>query len=246
MLAVLSDKDLRGICQALAPIADSVILPKIRSERAAAPTELAKTFSSITPSLPYSITPNIGEALTLAGRKPSAILITGSLHFAGEVIAHLRGEPAVEKAVEDSLSGCIDAITEAVTADAGLDAERARLLAVGLVGRGFGAWRRDSDGWKLVAQFGRLANESGGAPYVASLTSTSDGFVCSVSDGANYELWRSDNGTEWEELDSPIAPETGGGRTLAVAGSDEARMVVLPLAVGLRSAAQEDAQGVVR
>ncbi|MEB3365972.1 TetR/AcrR family transcriptional regulator [Saccharopolyspora mangrovi] len=46
----------------------------------------------------------------------------------------LRGEPAVEEAVENSLSGCIDAITEAVTADAGLDAARARLLAVGLVG----------------------------------------------------------------------------------------------------------------
>jgi dihydrofolate synthase/folylpolyglutamate synthase len=94
VVAVLSDKDLRGIFEALAPIADSVILPKIRSERAAAPTELAKTFSSITPSLPYSITPNIGEALTLAGRKPNAILITGSLHFAGEVLAHLRGQPA--------------------------------------------------------------------------------------------------------------------------------------------------------
>lgn len=46
----------------------------------------------------------------------------------------LRGEPAVERAVEAALSGCIDAVAEAVTADAGLDRERARLLAVGLVG----------------------------------------------------------------------------------------------------------------
>ena len=52
VLAVLSDKDLRGICEALAPIAGSVILPKIRSERAAAPAELAKIFS-----MHYSITP---------------------------------------------------------------------------------------------------------------------------------------------------------------------------------------------
>ena len=56
VLAVLSDKDLRGICEALAPIAASVLLPKIRSERAAAPAELAKIFSIITPSLPHSIT----------------------------------------------------------------------------------------------------------------------------------------------------------------------------------------------
>lgn len=46
----------------------------------------------------------------------------------------LRGEPAVEDAVQKALSGCIDAVAEAVTADAGLDHERARLLAVGLVG----------------------------------------------------------------------------------------------------------------
>jgi dihydrofolate synthase/folylpolyglutamate synthase len=93
-LAVLSDKDLRGICEALAPIAGSVILPKIRSERAATPEELAKIFSTIIPSLPCSITPSIAEALDLARAKPNPILITGSLHFAGEVLAHLRSEPA--------------------------------------------------------------------------------------------------------------------------------------------------------
>ena len=94
VLAVLSDKDLRGICEALAPIAASVILPKIRSERAAAPGELAKIFSVITPSLPCSIASTIGDALVLARAKPNTILITGSLHFAGEVLAHLRDEPA--------------------------------------------------------------------------------------------------------------------------------------------------------
>jgi len=94
VLAILSDKDLRGICQALAPIAESVLLPKIRSERATAPEILAKVLVNITPPLPYSITPNVGEALMLARAKPNPILITGSLHFAGEVLAHLRGEPA--------------------------------------------------------------------------------------------------------------------------------------------------------
>jgi dihydrofolate synthase/folylpolyglutamate synthase len=91
ILAVLSDKDLHGICEALAPIADSGLLPKIRSERAAHPEELAKVISAITPSLPYSITPSVVEALDLARAKPNPILITGSLHFAGEVLAYLRG-----------------------------------------------------------------------------------------------------------------------------------------------------------
>ena len=94
ILAILSDKDLRGICEALAPISDSVLLPKIRSDRAATPANLAQVLSSITPSLPYSITPSVAEALELARAKPNPILLTGSLHFAGEALAHLRGEPA--------------------------------------------------------------------------------------------------------------------------------------------------------
>jgi dihydrofolate synthase/folylpolyglutamate synthase len=94
VLAVLLDKDLRGICEALAPIAESVLLSKIRSERGADPEELSKVLSGITPSLPCSITPTVGDALVLARAKPNPILITGSLHFAGEVLAHLRGQPA--------------------------------------------------------------------------------------------------------------------------------------------------------
>src|SRR5205823_5384000 len=47
VLAVLSDKNLRGICEALAPIAESVLLPKIRSERGAPPEALAKVLASI-------------------------------------------------------------------------------------------------------------------------------------------------------------------------------------------------------
>ena len=94
VLAVLSDKDLRAICEALAPISEFVLLPKIRSERAADPEELARVLANITPPLPYSITQSVDEALALARAKPNPILITGSLHFAGEVLAHLRGEPA--------------------------------------------------------------------------------------------------------------------------------------------------------
>jgi dihydrofolate synthase/folylpolyglutamate synthase len=94
ILAVLSDKDLRGICEALVPIADAVFLPKIRSERAAHPEALAKVLSSITPPLPYSITSSVSDALDRALARPNPILITGSLHFAGEILAHLRGEPA--------------------------------------------------------------------------------------------------------------------------------------------------------
>jgi dihydrofolate synthase / folylpolyglutamate synthase len=94
VLAILSDKNLREICEALAPISELILLPKIRSERAADPEMLAQIFASIEPPIPCSITPSIAQALELARATTNPILITGSLHFAGEVLAHLRGQPA--------------------------------------------------------------------------------------------------------------------------------------------------------
>ncbi len=94
VVAILSDKNLRGICEVLAPIGEFVLLPKIHSERAADPNALAQIFSTIAPLLPCSITQSVDEALRLAAAKPNPILITGSLHFAGEVLAYLRGEAA--------------------------------------------------------------------------------------------------------------------------------------------------------
>ncbi len=105
ILAILSDKDLHGICEALAPIANSVILPKIRSERAADPEELAQTLASVCragaspagnrsgcPTI--SIAASVADAFDKAREKRDPILITGSLHFAGEALANLTGKPA--------------------------------------------------------------------------------------------------------------------------------------------------------
>lgn len=46
----------------------------------------------------------------------------------------LRGEPAVQDAVDRATNECVDAITEKITADAGLPTEQARLLANGITG----------------------------------------------------------------------------------------------------------------
>jgi AcrR family transcriptional regulator len=46
----------------------------------------------------------------------------------------LRGEPEAAAVVDGALTRCIEIVAAAVTADAGLDGARARLLAVGLVG----------------------------------------------------------------------------------------------------------------
>ena len=92
VLAVLSDKDLHGICEALAPITDHVFLPNIRSERAANPQELAKILLNLGRRCQLGGT--FADALEKARARGAPILITGSLHFAGEALAHLQGKPA--------------------------------------------------------------------------------------------------------------------------------------------------------
>jgi dihydrofolate synthase / folylpolyglutamate synthase len=105
ILAVLREKDVAGICRALSPIAARFIFPGIRAERALAPDELAAQLSAITPSLPTaspartSIAPSFAEALASARALPERILIAGSLHFAGEALATLSGNP-------DALEDC--------------------------------------------------------------------------------------------------------------------------------------------
>ena len=92
ILAVLSDKDLRGICEALAPIAVSFFLPKIRSERAAEPAALQKIFVDL--NCRSEICASFGEALAKASLRIAPILVTGSLHFAGEALANFQGKLA--------------------------------------------------------------------------------------------------------------------------------------------------------
>jgi dihydrofolate synthase/folylpolyglutamate synthase len=92
LLAILRDKNAAEIVQSFAPIATRFVLPQIRSERALPPNELAEVLSTITPSLPYSTAPSVAEAISAAQETSERVLITGSLHFAGEALAFLRGE----------------------------------------------------------------------------------------------------------------------------------------------------------
>jgi AcrR family transcriptional regulator len=48
----------------------------------------------------------------------------------------LRSEPQTAAVLAGALNECIDAVAEAITADAGMNRDRARLLAVGLIGLG--------------------------------------------------------------------------------------------------------------
>jgi dihydrofolate synthase / folylpolyglutamate synthase len=90
--ATLNDKDTAGILKALEPIAARFILPRIKSERAAEPKEIKKITDDL--RLDAEIAASFSDAREKALSCRERILITGSLHFAGEAIAALRGEPA--------------------------------------------------------------------------------------------------------------------------------------------------------
>lgn len=94
VLAVLQEKDVIGICTALGPIARRWLLPSIRSERALAPAELHLTIQDQTPDTPVAIMASFATAWEESRRDAAPILITGSLHFAGEALAFLQGNPA--------------------------------------------------------------------------------------------------------------------------------------------------------
>jgi len=94
LLAVLQEKDVAGICAALEPVARRWLLPSIRSERALPPEELRLTIQNQAPDIPVAIMASFAVAWEEARREAALILITGSLHFAGEALAFLQGKPA--------------------------------------------------------------------------------------------------------------------------------------------------------
>ena len=94
VLAVLQEKDVSGICAALGPIARRWLLPSIRSERAIAPEELRLTIQDQFPDVPVAVMRSFPTAWAEARRDAANILVTGSLHFAGEALAFLQGKPA--------------------------------------------------------------------------------------------------------------------------------------------------------
>ena len=83
MLGVSNDKDIKGIAGELYDLADTVILTKAKSLRAADPANLAGYFNKKN----QYITHNVAEAKMLAkelAKKEDLILITGSLFVVGE------------------------------------------------------------------------------------------------------------------------------------------------------------------
>lgn len=85
-----SGKDTAAILQTLAPIVRRWIFTGFRSPRALTPDAVAQLLPAQETQPQVQIASDITAALTLAAQHPEPRLITGSLYFAGEVLAHHR------------------------------------------------------------------------------------------------------------------------------------------------------------
>lgn len=91
ILGVLRDKDYRGLCRILAPLASRVLCVPVASDRTAKPEDIAAACQPAKTELCR----NAAEAL--AKTQNEDVLVTGSLYLIGEVMAHLRRSTASEQ-----------------------------------------------------------------------------------------------------------------------------------------------------
>jgi len=90
ILAISSDKDIKGIIETLSDFVDEIILTKVHNPRAAEPVTVKKFFKN-TKNL--TLTNDTKEALYVAYAKAAQddlILGTGSLFLVGELKEHLQ------------------------------------------------------------------------------------------------------------------------------------------------------------
>jgi dihydrofolate synthase/folylpolyglutamate synthase len=93
VFGVLADKDYRRMLEAVAPLADKIILTRPRSERAADPESLARL--RCLEGKDVSVIPEIPGAWTAAlrsARKNDLVCGTGSMYFVGEVLKLEEGK----------------------------------------------------------------------------------------------------------------------------------------------------------
>ena len=92
MLGVLRDKDVAGICQALAPLARRLIAVPVRSERALEPAGLLEVAATAASGVELHAAASVAEGLAQARTfLPDRVLVTGSLFLIGEVLEGLAG-----------------------------------------------------------------------------------------------------------------------------------------------------------
>jgi dihydrofolate synthase/folylpolyglutamate synthase len=85
ILGILQDKNWRGICEVLAPLAEKIFTVPVSSERSADPKELAEACHIANPAAEIVACGSLREALQKSSVKNFSV-ITGSLYLVGEAL----------------------------------------------------------------------------------------------------------------------------------------------------------------
>ena len=88
ILGMLADKDAAGVVDELLPIASRIICVPVRSPRALAPGDLAKTLRERSPDVGVAVAGSFSAALADAAQGNPRILVCGSLFLVGEALVH--------------------------------------------------------------------------------------------------------------------------------------------------------------
>ncbi len=95
VVGVLSDKNWAAMCAKLAAAAGRMLLAPVSSERSAAPDQLAAVCRAANPAIDVKVCDSTEAALEQMVGEPLTV-VTGSLHFLGEVMEALRLSPSPE------------------------------------------------------------------------------------------------------------------------------------------------------
>jgi dihydrofolate synthase/folylpolyglutamate synthase len=96
ILGMLADKDLRGVCAELLPLAARVLAVPVRSPRGCAAADVHRIVRELAPELECAIAPKLPHAVRVALALRERTLVAGSLFLVGEALALLHDEPATE------------------------------------------------------------------------------------------------------------------------------------------------------
>ena len=100
ILGILRDKDMRGIFEALLPIAGRILAVPVANPRSATPQELAKVIGQVAPRQECIAVRDLPAAIRIAQSMERRTLVTGSLFLAGEALAFFESQPAPEQSAQ--------------------------------------------------------------------------------------------------------------------------------------------------
>lgn len=100
ILGILRDKDMRGIFEALLPIAGRILTVPVANPRSATPQELARVIGQVAPRQECIAVRDLPAAIRIAQSMERRTLITGSLFLAGEALAYFETQPAPERSTQ--------------------------------------------------------------------------------------------------------------------------------------------------